>query len=112
MIQICAIPDGEFVTANGPLLVCLTERGPRFAFRAENKHTDARDVVHGGTFADQVLGVTIQRALNTLDLAMASLYCDLVASAKPDNPIETAAAVTLVTDRPVFVKETITCDQS
>jgi acyl-coenzyme A thioesterase PaaI-like protein len=110
--EICAIPDGEFVTTNGPLLVCLTERGPRFAFRAENKHINACGVVHDGTSAVQVLGLTIQRALNTLDLATASLYCDLAASAKPDDPIETEATVPRVTDRPVFVKETITCDQS
>jgi len=37
--EICAIPDGEFATTNGPLLVCLTERGLRFKFRAENKQS-------------------------------------------------------------------------
>jgi len=37
--EICAIPDGEFATTNGPLHVCLTERGLRFKFRAENKQS-------------------------------------------------------------------------
>ena len=37
--EICAIPDGEFATTNGPLLVCLTEHGLRFKFRAENKQS-------------------------------------------------------------------------
>ena len=108
--EICAMPDGKFATTNGPLLVCLTEHG--FAFRAENKHTNARGIVHGATFADQVLGLTIQRALNTVDLATASLYCDLVATAKPGDPIEIEATVTRITDRRMFVKGTITCDQS
>ena len=108
--EICAMPDGKFATTNGPLLFCLTERG--FAFRAENKQTNARGIVHGGTFADQVLGLTIQRALNTVNLATASLYYDLLASATSDDPIEIEATVTRVTDRRVFVKRTIACDQS
>jgi acyl-coenzyme A thioesterase PaaI-like protein len=110
--KICAIPDDEFVTTNAPLLFRLTKGGPRFAFRAENKHTNARGVVHGDTFADQVLGLIIQRALNTVDLATTSLHCDRAASAKPGDPIDTEATVTRVSDRQVLAKGTITCDRS
>lgn len=110
--EICAIPDGEFAAMIGPLLIRQCDSGPRFAFRAERKHTNARGVVHGGmltSFADQALGLTIQLALNTLDLATVNLNCNLVASARPGDLIEGAAAITRITNRLVFIKGTITC---
>lgn len=110
--EICAMPDGEFAAMVGPLLIRQSDSGPRFAFRAERKHTNARGVVHGGmlmSFADQALGLTIQRALNTLDLATVNLNCNLVASARPGDLIEGAAAITQITNRLVFIKGTITC---
>ena len=61
------------------------------------------------SFADQALGLTIQRALNTLDLATVNLNCNLVASARPGDLIEGAAAITQITNRLVFIKGTITC---
>lgn len=110
--EICAMPDGEFAAMIGPLLIRQCDSGPRFAFRAERKHTNARGVVHGGmltSFADQALGLTIQLALNTLDLATVNLNCNLVASARPGDLIEGAAAITRITNRLVFIKGTITC---
>src|SRR5512139_1745791 len=100
--EICAMPDGEFAAMIGPLLIRQCDSGPRFAFRAERKHTNARGVVHGGmltSFADQALGLTIQLALNTLDLATVNLNCNLVASARPGDLIEGAAAITRITNR-------------
>jgi uncharacterized protein (TIGR00369 family) len=110
--EICTMPDGEFAAAIGPLFIRHTDRGPRFAFRAKPKHTNARGVVHGGmmmSFADQALGLTIQHALDTIDLATASLNCDLVASARPGDLIEAEGTIARITKRLVFIKGTFTC---
>jgi len=110
--EICDMPDGGFAALIGPLFIRQSDSGPRFAFRAETKHANARGVVHGGrlmAFADQALGLTIQRALNTLDLATASLTCNLVASARPGDLIEGVATITRITKRIIFIKGTITC---
>ena len=110
--EICAMPEGGFGEAIGPLFIRQNDSGPRFAFRAGSKHTNARGVVHGGmlmSFADQALGLTAQRALNTVDLATASLNCDLVASARPGDLIEGEATITRITKRLIFLKGTITC---
>lgn len=63
------------------------------------------------SFADQALGLTIQRALNTLDLATASLNCNLAASARPGDLIESAATITRITKRIIFIKKTVTCGE-
>jgi acyl-coenzyme A thioesterase PaaI-like protein len=112
--EICDMPDGEFAAAIGPLFIRQSDSGPIFAFRAESRHTNARGVVHGGmlmSFADQALGLTIQRALNTLDLATASLNCNLAASARPGDLIESAATITRITKRIIFIKGTVTCGE-
>ena len=108
--EICDMPDGGFAALIGPLFIRQSDRGLRFAFRAEPNDANARGVVHGGrlmTFADQALGLTIQRALNTLDLATASLTCNLVASARPGDLIEGMATITRITGRMIFVKGAI-----
>jgi acyl-coenzyme A thioesterase PaaI-like protein len=110
--DICDMPDGGFAALIGPLFIRQSDSGPRFAFRAETKHANARGIVHGGrlmTFADQTLGLTIQRALNTLDLATASLTCNLVASARPGDLIEGVATITRITKRMVFIKGIVNC---
>lgn len=110
--EISKMLEGGFGAAIGPLFIRHSSSGPRFAFRAGSKHTNARGVVHGGmlmTFADQTLGLTAQRALDTVDLATVTLNCDLVASAKPDDLIEGEATITRITKRLIFLKGTITC---
>ena len=110
--EICAMPDGAFAAAVGPLFIRHTGRGPRFAFRAAAKHTNARGVVHGGmlmTFADQALGLAVQHAVGTIDVATASLNCDLVAGARPGDLIEGEATISRITRRLVFVKGTLAC---
>jgi acyl-coenzyme A thioesterase PaaI-like protein len=108
----CDMPDGGFAELIGPLFIRQSDGGPRFAFRAEVKHANARGVVHGGrlmTFADQALGLTIQRTLNTVDVATASLTCNLAASARPGDLVEGTATITRITGRMIFVKGTISC---
>ena len=110
--ELCDMPDGGFAKLVGPLFIRHTEAGPRFAFRAQSKHVNARGVVHGGmmtTFADQALGLTIQRALDTIDIATVNLNCDLVAVARAGDLIEGEATITRVTTRLIFVRGTITC---
>lgn len=110
--EISTMPDGEFAAMIGPLFMCHTEAGPRFAFRAASKHTNARGVVHGGvlmSFADQTLGLTVQCATGSLDVATVSLNCDLVASAKPGDLVEGEATITRMTSRLIFVKGVLSC---
>jgi uncharacterized protein (TIGR00369 family) len=110
--EISSMPDGEFAAMIGPLFIRHAGAEPRFAFRAASKHTNARGVVHGGvllSFADQTLGLTVQRAVGSVDVATVSLNCDLVASAKPGDLIEGEASVTRITKRLIFVKGRLFC---
>jgi uncharacterized protein (TIGR00369 family) len=110
--EVSTMPDGPFAAMIGPLFIRLTECGPRFAFRAASKHTNARGVVHGGvlmSFADQTLGLTVQRAVGSIDVATVSLNCDLVTSAKPGDLIEGEATVTRIARRLIFVKGSLFC---
>ncbi len=108
--QLCRMPDGPFAQTLGPLYI--REDGAGFAFRATALHCNARGVVHGGmlmTFADQTLGLTVQRALGTVDVATTSLNCDLVASAVPGDLVEGRAQITRITRSIVFVRGTLNC---
>lgn len=110
--EVCAMPDGEFNALIGPIYMRLTAAGARFAFRAASRHTNARAVVHGGmlmSFTDQVLGLTVQRAVGDLDVATVSLNCDFVASVRPGDLVEGEASVARVTKRLIFVSGTLYC---
>jgi acyl-coenzyme A thioesterase PaaI-like protein len=51
----------------------IRHTGQRFACRAQTKHVNARSVVHGGvvtSFADQVLGLTIEARAETRRLPL------------------------------------------
>lgn len=107
----CPMPDGGFATIVGPLLMRRTDTGLRFAFQATDKHTNARGVLHGGmllTFADQVLGLTVQSVVGTLNVATVSLNCDLVSAAFPGDFIEGEATVSRAARTLIFVKGTLT----
>ena len=106
------MPDGEFAAMIGPLFIRPSGSGPCFAFRAASKHTNARGVVHGGvlmSFADQVLGLTVQRAVGTVHVATVSLNCDFVASVRPGDLVEGWAEIARITRRLVFVKGVLSC---
>lgn len=108
--RVCEMPDGPFAAPLGPLFI--REDGGGFAFRADDRHCNARRVVHGGmllTFADQVLGLTVQRHLATLDLATVSLTCELVGAAIPGDLLEGCARILRVTRSIVFVQGAIEC---
>lgn len=61
------------------------------------------------TFADQVLGLTVQRELDTLALATVSLTCELVDAARPGDLLEGSARVLRITRSLVFAQGSIEC---
>lgn len=104
------LPDGPFTEPLGPLFIRLDGNG--FAFRAGDRHCNARGVMHGGmlmTFADQTLGLTVQRAVGTVDVATVSLTCELIDAAVPGDLVEGEAAIVRVTRAIVFVRGTARC---
>lgn len=108
--EVCPMADGAFNSTVGPVLWRPHGTPVRFAFAAGERHTNGRGVVHGGmllTFADQVLGLTVQLAVGTLYVATVSLNCDLIASAVPGDLVEGEAVVTRVTKSVVFVRGTL-----
>lgn len=110
--RLCRMPDGPFTEPLGPLFI--RDDGSGFAFRATERHCNARGVVHGGmllTFADQVLGLSVQRAVGSLDVATVSLNCDLVAGAVPGDLIEGEAEITRISRSIVFVRGTLGCGE-
>jgi uncharacterized protein (TIGR00369 family) len=107
---LCRTPDGTF----GPTLGPLYQRrdGTSFAFRVKARHNNDRGVTHGGmlmTLADQVLGLTVQEALDGAYAATISLNCSFVASASPGDLVEGSAIVTRITRSVVFVQGSLHC---
>lgn len=110
--DLCPRLDGDFGASLGPLY--RRRDGGGFALRVELKHRNVRGVIHGGalmTLADQVLGLTVQQAIDGAPAATVSLNCDLVASAEPGDLIEGEAYVTRVTRSLVFVHGTLRCGE-
>lgn len=105
--DLCLIADSGFDDTVGPLYMRRTDSGLRFAFVAEQKHTNGRGIVHGGmlmTFADQILGITVQQTLGIKDVVTISLNCDFVAAATVGDVIEGEAKVLRVTRTLVFIE--------
>jgi acyl-coenzyme A thioesterase PaaI-like protein len=110
--ELCALPDGEFGASHGPLYWRRDCSG--FAFRAETQHRNRNGTIHGGmllTLTDQVLGLTVERALDGQPSATVSLNCDLIGSAHPGDLIEGTAQVTRITSSVVFVLGSLRCSE-
>lgn len=108
--ELCTMATGAFNGTVGPLFCRRTGEGLRFAFLAAEKHMNGRGVIHGGmlmTFADQVLGLTVEDAVGGNNVATISLNCDLIASGRPGDLIEGQASVIRVTKSVVFVRGTL-----
>lgn len=109
--RLCDMADGPFARSIGPLYIRLD--GVGFAFVAGERHCNARGVVHGGmlmTFADQTLGLTVQRTVGSVDVATVSLNCDLVDGVRPGELVEGEAVVTRITRSLVFVQGSVRCN--
>jgi uncharacterized protein (TIGR00369 family) len=104
------VPDGGFGHLLGPLYSRRIGNSLRFGFVCREIHTNAMNSVHGGllmTFADQVLGLSVQDALKSDRVATVSLNCDFVSGVRAGQWIEGEARITRVTQSLVFVDGTI-----
>ena len=63
------------------------------------------------TLADQVLGLTVVRALGNNPAATVSLNCDFINGAVPGDLIEGEAKVTRITNSVVFVQGSLYCGE-
>jgi uncharacterized protein (TIGR00369 family) len=109
---VSTIFDGQFADRVGPLFEKpLPDGGCVFGMRVRPDHCNARQTMHGGmmmTLADQVLGLTVDRALENDGLsATVSLNCDLIAAALPGDWVEGEAEVVRKTRSIVFVRGTL-----
>lgn len=108
----CTMDDGDFGKSQGQLY--WSEDARRFAFRVENRHRNENGMIHGGmlmTLADQVLGLTVVRALGNNPAATVSLNCDFIDGALPGDLIEGEAVVTRITRSLVFVQGSLQCGE-
>jgi uncharacterized protein (TIGR00369 family) len=104
------VPDGGFGQLLGPLYSRRIGESLRFGFACKENHTNAMKGVHGGllmTFADQVLGLSVQHALQSNRVATVSLNCDFVSGVRPGQWIEGEARITRIAQSLVFVEGTI-----
>ncbi len=109
---LCRTLDGTFGPGLGPLY--QHQDGSSFAFRVRERHNNVRGVTHGGmlmTLADQILGLTVQHALEGAYAATVNLNCNFVASTAPGDLVEGSAQVTRVTRSVVFVQGTLYCGE-
>lgn len=105
------VPDGGLSRLLGTLYSRRIGDSLRFGFACRESHTNAMNSIHGGllmTFADQVLGLTVQDALQTNRVATVSLNCDFVSGVRPGQWIEGEARIKRTTQSLVFVEGTIT----
>jgi len=110
---VSSIFDGKFADRVGPLYEKRLPDGRWiYGVRVRPDHCNARETMHGGmmmTLADQVLGLTVDRALENDGLtATVSLNCDLIAAALPGDWVEGEAQVVRKTRSIVFVRGTLT----
>lgn len=104
--------DGDFGRSQGQLY--WSEARGRFGFRVGDRHRNENGVVHGGmlmTLTDQVLGLTVVRALGNNPAATVSLNCDFISGAVPGDLIEGEAKVTRITKSVVFVQGSLYCGE-
>jgi|APMI01.1.fsa_nt_gi uncharacterized protein (TIGR00369 family) len=102
--------DGGLSERLGILFSRRDGGGLRFGFACDEGHTNAMGWVHGGllmTFADQVLGLSVQDALNSDRVATVTLNCDFVSGVRPGSWIEGQARILRTTKTLVFVEGTI-----
>ncbi len=109
----CPVTDGRFADLVGTLYQRRDEPG-RFGFPVEARHANVRETVHGGllmTRADQVLGITVRRAVGMdVPVVTVSLHCDFVSGAVAGDWIDGEATIARVTKTLVFVRGTLACN--
>ena len=109
-----AIPSGKdrYAGGLGPFYRKPLDDGRwLFGFRAEPRHLNSNQVVHGGclmSFADEMLGITVHFASGRRRCATISLNNEFVSAAKEGDWILGTPEVVRVTKSVVFVRGTLT----
>jgi len=101
-----------FETLAGPFYSRRDETGRVVcAFRAEKKHMNASDSMHGGclaTFADYALFAIAERELEGSGSVTASLNCEFIDGARAGELIEASGEVVRAGGSMVFVRGLVT----
>ncbi|MEL3890740.1 PaaI family thioesterase [Ferrovibrio sp. MS7] len=82
-----------------------------YAFLAEPKHLNARNLVHGGmlmTFADQFMGRTVYHAVNRQACVTVGLNSQFVAPAREGDLVEGRGRIVRRTRSLVFIQGSLT----
>lgn len=107
--------DGPFGELVGPLFATRPPDSLRFAFLPQKHHTNGGGNMHGGMLmmlADQILGMTVRKAIDGARSVTLNLDCDFVASARPGEWLEGEAEIIRQTRSMVFVRGSIRCGEN
>ncbi len=88
---------GGFEELIGPIYRCRDGDDVRFAFRAEKRHANPNDVIHGGmltTLLDHALGAHVWHAIDRKPCATVSLNVSFISAGRPGDWIESTGRVT------------------
>lgn len=103
-----------FTTRNGPLFVKLTKRKAVFGFRADHRHLNPRDVVHGGwmtSFVDVAMAQSAMYEMGVVGLTPTiHLEADFLAPIHPGHWVECDARLVKSTRTMNFVEGTVVAD--
>jgi uncharacterized protein (TIGR00369 family) len=103
-----------FTTRNGPLFVKCTKRKAVFGFRADHRHLNPRDVVHGGwmtSFVDVAMAQSAMYELGVVGLTPTiHLEADFLAPILPGQWVECDARLVRSTRTMNFVEGTVVAD--
>tara|TARA_R110002020_G_scaffold16871_68_gene59806 strand:+ start:5234 stop:5701 length:468 start_codon:yes stop_codon:yes gene_type:complete len=102
--------DDGFIGLVGPLWVRAREPAPDYAFMAQPKHQNRRDVVHGGmlmTFADRAMGMTCWYMNDRKPQATIQLNVHFVDAVQVGDFVEARCEVVRRTRSLVFMRGTL-----
>lgn len=104
---------GGFETLIGPYYGRKDADGEwRYAFRAEDRHTNPQGVIHGGmlmSILDATLGTSVYRAIGRKRCATVSFNCNFLSSGRIGDWLEAKAEIVRRGRSVVFMRGQITC---
>jgi acyl-coenzyme A thioesterase PaaI-like protein len=106
------VDDTGFLGLVGPTWRRLRDDRLEFAFRAEPKHANLRNVVQGGmlmTFADRALGRNSWRAAGEKPVATVEFNMQFVTAGKIGEVFEIRPEIVRKTSSLVFIRGDIVC---
>jgi acyl-coenzyme A thioesterase PaaI-like protein len=106
------VDDKGFLGLVGPTWRRLRDDRLEFAFRAEPKHANLRNVVQGGmlmTFADRALGRNSWRAAGEKPVATVEFNMQFVTAGKIGEVFEIRPEIVRKTSSLVFIRGDIVC---